>query len=229
MADPTAPERHDPPTENACRVERDYGSGIIHVCEWTAGRCSDTHSCGCGLVWTATAPVPAEDLRDRIERWRSTADLDSRAGAPVGNALHDACNEVERLQARLAEEVAVSGLLARRAEASEGEHGVTREREAEQRRRAELAEQASAEWQAACEAHAADSERLADGVLALEAERDALKAERECTQQFLRTLIYTADVLAILDAPESPTDARTPVTAATDAHGGAGEAQEAAQ
>jgi hypothetical protein len=119
-----------------------------------------------------TAPVAADALLGKVDRWRSTADLDSRAGAPVGNALHDACNEVERLraerdclqitnralnaaaiealeraeqaeaelarlQARLAEEVAVSGLLARRAEASEGEHGVTREREAELRRKLE--------------------------------------------------------------------------------------------
>jgi hypothetical protein len=137
--------------------------------------------------------------------------------------------ELARLQARLAEEVAVSGLLARRAEASEGEHGVTREREAEQRRRADHAEAeilAARNRVAGLEANGAE---LLARVERAEAERDALKAERECTQQFLRTLVYTADVLAILDAPESPAPAPTAVTAATEAHGGAGEAQEAAQ
>lgn len=43
-------------------------------------------------------------MRDQIARWRSTADLDARAGAPVGKALNAACDEVERLQAELVEE-----------------------------------------------------------------------------------------------------------------------------
>lgn len=41
-------------------------------------------------------------MSDQIARWRSTADLDARAGAPVGKALNAACDEVERLRAELA-------------------------------------------------------------------------------------------------------------------------------
>ena len=36
-------------------------------------------------------------LRERIARWRGLADLDARAGAPVGDALREACDELERL------------------------------------------------------------------------------------------------------------------------------------
>jgi hypothetical protein len=39
------------------------------------------------------------DLRDQIARWRSIADLDERAGAPVANALREAIATVERAYA----------------------------------------------------------------------------------------------------------------------------------
>jgi hypothetical protein len=267
MADPTAPERHDPPTENACRVERDYGSGIIHVCEWTAGRCSDTHSCGCGLVWTATAPVPADDLRDRIAkaliaRIKASVIIDpikqpGTVGQPLAATEYDLADAVLAalagdpgdLTARMAEAMRAHRLDER----SDDEPGLTIcvcgeqvvdfkthwarvamsvhwedtlqlvAENAELRRRAELAEQASAEWQAACEAHAADSERLADGVLALEAERDVLKAAIAPMRQHLAKIAHLAEfspetkvgellplvkrLLAALDAPETPGDA----------------------
>jgi hypothetical protein len=43
----------------------------------------------------------SDELVAQIRRWRSIADLDPRAGAPVGEALRDACSEVERLQAKI--------------------------------------------------------------------------------------------------------------------------------
>lgn len=36
-------------------------------------------------------------LAERIKRWRATAELDSRAGQPVGSALREACDDLERL------------------------------------------------------------------------------------------------------------------------------------
>lgn len=36
-----------------------------------------------------------------VNRWRDIADLDARAGAPVGNALREAADEVERLRSVL--------------------------------------------------------------------------------------------------------------------------------
>jgi hypothetical protein len=138
----------------------------------------NSENCEAKLTYVLDPDVGPEHLKCDLPSGHDGQHMDGTTTWGPARILRDdpTAPELARLQARLAEEVAVSGLLACRAEASEGEHGVTREREAEQRRRAELAEQASAEWQAACEAHAADSERLADGVLALEAERDALKA-----------------------------------------------------
>lgn len=40
-------------------------------------------------------------LQANIDRWRSIADLDARTGASVGDALLDACNELERLRERV--------------------------------------------------------------------------------------------------------------------------------
>jgi chromosome segregation ATPase len=45
----------------------------------------------------------AEMSDQRLARWRRTADLDARAGAPVGAALREAAEEVERLQRDAAE------------------------------------------------------------------------------------------------------------------------------
>jgi hypothetical protein len=181
MPDPTAPERHEPKAENACGTERDYGSGIIHLCEWTAGRCTGTHTCMCGLFWTA--PVTADDLRERYaealyqhavtvarptpfpphgaeERWLATVRENAHARAAAVLAVRD--EELERLRARLAEEIEVSGLLDRRAETSEGEHGATREREAELRRNVA--------------AHRAGEDLLQANIDALAAEKDAAEA-----------------------------------------------------
>ena len=44
-----------------------------------------------------------EPMSDRLARWRRTADLDARAGQPVGDALREAAAEVERLRERLQE------------------------------------------------------------------------------------------------------------------------------
>jgi chromosome segregation ATPase len=161
--------------------------------------------------------------------------------------------EVERLRAELASVQAYSRGVAEDYNAAadergnaetEREHWKARAEQAEaevERLRGEQAEaeverlrgeQAEAEILAARNRVAgleANGAELLERVERAEAERDALKAERECTQQFLRTLVYTADVLAILDAPESHAPGRTGADAATDAHGGAGEAQEAAQ
>jgi hypothetical protein len=99
MPDPTAPERHELATQNACRTERDYGSGIIHVCEQPGDRCNGTHSCRCGLVWTATATVPADEARS-IAR-----DIAKRAEAER-TALADAETvTAEDLRERVAEKL----------------------------------------------------------------------------------------------------------------------------
>lgn len=47
------------------------------------------------------AAISALPISGAIARWRSVADLDSRAGAPVGKALNDAADEVVRLQHEL--------------------------------------------------------------------------------------------------------------------------------
>lgn len=49
------------------------------------------------------APAQATDLRGQIDKWRATADLDARAGEPVGKALREAASTVERLRRELAE------------------------------------------------------------------------------------------------------------------------------
>jgi hypothetical protein len=292
MADPTAPERHDPPTENPCGTERDYGSRIIHVCEWTAGRCSDTHSCGCGLVWTATAPVTADDLRDlqREAAREAFADRTDAEGAlsistqrnpwealddaltaswavrdeelkllrakvtahdfavdaevaRLGKRVDRADAELARLRARLAEEVAVSGLLARRAEASEGEHGVTREREAELRRKLAEAEAeilAARNRVAGLEANGAELQQRAERAEAAE------KCVRALRDDWYRRPGWSepADALdAALDTPDisgerpqgliSPTggdgDGRNPVTLGASEGQGVQGAQEGSQ
>jgi hypothetical protein len=45
--------------------------------------------------------MPTDDLRERIDRWRRLAECDALAGAPLGDALNEACDEIERLKAEL--------------------------------------------------------------------------------------------------------------------------------
>ena len=41
-------------------------------------------------------------MGDRLADWRRTAALDARTGAPVGDALLNACDEIEALTLRVA-------------------------------------------------------------------------------------------------------------------------------
>lgn len=41
------------------------------------------------------------DIRKQLDRWWATADLDARAGEPVGKALREATGTVERLHAEI--------------------------------------------------------------------------------------------------------------------------------
>jgi hypothetical protein len=67
---------------------------------------------------------------------------------------------------------------------------------------------------------------------AIDAEMDefASRHNPECECEVIHsTREVVRRIKAAISAPESPADARTPVTAATEAHGGAGEAQEGSQ
>jgi hypothetical protein len=44
-------------------------------------------------------PIADRELAAKIDRWQHVAEFDGRAGAPVGNALYDACNEIRQLAA----------------------------------------------------------------------------------------------------------------------------------
>jgi hypothetical protein len=151
------------------------------LCIWLDAE--DEREDGSYRIVTPADSAPADDLRDQIsDAIGSTmrlglqdAELHDEPGAQRINewitwiadvALAVVAPELARLRARLAEEVEVSGLLARRAEASEGEHGVTREREAEQRRRAEQAEAALTELKPAATVTAEDlRERLIETLI----------------------------------------------------------------
>lgn len=64
--------------------------------------------------------MTTEGLQARVDHWRAIADLDARAGAPVGKALRDACNELDRLRER------VEYLTERYGELSDLELGIKR-------------------------------------------------------------------------------------------------------
>lgn len=54
--------------------------------------------------------------RISTDRWRTIADLDSRAGAPVGNALREAAEAIEKIRHR------VDRAFAEDADKWEGDH-----------------------------------------------------------------------------------------------------------
>ncbi len=137
------------------------------------------------------ASVTGQELRDQIEAWRRKADLDARAGAPVGTALNEALDALQQAQARLdaqAAEIAHQRELAAAAmdgwssekakrEQADADIGRLTKVEAEWRENTRLYAAASEDWRKRAESAGAERDQLREAQQRVRDELDGILRE----------------------------------------------------